>query len=99
MILLIYRKDDILPGLGDTFTFTLSITELLNALNIDFRLAPSLLHAAIVLHTGPLILAANNAIFTFTTEAYATVKWLDSHGQTNMKSFPLVSGSLPMAFP
>ncbi|KAG0174616.1 hypothetical protein DFQ28_007647 [Apophysomyces sp. BC1034] len=84
-----------LPGLGDTFTFAPPTTELLNALNMDFRLCPSLLHAVAVLHTGSLIITTNNALFTLTVEAYSRAKYLDSHGETNMKSFPSFYGSLP----
>lgn len=84
-----------LPGIDDAFTFAPPTTELLDALNTDFRLCPSLLHAVAILRTGSLIITTDNAILTLTAEVYARAKCLDSHGETNMKSLPSFTNLFP----
>ncbi|KAF7729302.1 hypothetical protein EC973_004558 [Apophysomyces ossiformis] len=82
-----------LPRLIDTFAFTEATTELIECLNLDFRISPSLLHAVAVLHTGCIIVDEYNIVFTLTAEVYSRSKSLDAHGETNLKSIPLPDSS------
>lgn len=78
-----------LPGLIDTFAFTEATTEVIECLNLDFRLSPSLLHAVAALHTGCVIVDEYNLVFMLTAEVYSRSKSLDAHAKTNLKSIPL----------
>jgi hypothetical protein len=78
-----------LPGLIDAFAFTEATTEVIECLNLDFRLSPSLLHAVAALHTGCVIVDEYNLVFTLTAEVYSRSKSLDAHAEKNPKSIPL----------
>ncbi|KAI9483905.1 MAG: hypothetical protein EXX96DRAFT_616860 [Benjaminiella poitrasii] len=78
-----------LSGLLDATEFAPPSTQLLDAINIDFKICPALLHAVAVLHTGCLIVNRSNTLLTLTAEVYSRAKSLDVHGESNMKSIPL----------
>lgn len=81
-----------LPGILDRGDYQEPTTELIENLNYDFRLCPTLLHAVAMLHTGCLIMH-KDLIFVVTVEVYGQAKSIDIHAETSLKSFPSVSGS------
>lgn len=78
-----------LARLIDTFAFTEATIELIECLNLDFRISSSLLDAVAVLHAGCIIVDEYNLVFTLTTEVYSSSKSLDAHAETNLRSIPL----------
>jgi hypothetical protein len=66
--------------------------ELLQYLNFDFRLQPSLLHAVTNLHKGALVVD-KEVIFIKVVEGYSRGKAMDIHAETNLKSVSTPSNS------
>lgn len=61
------------------------ILEILQHLNFDFRLRPSLLHAVENLHRGSIVVG-KEVIFIMDVEAYGRERACHIHAETNLKS-------------
>jgi hypothetical protein len=74
--------------LNNAFEFLSPTEELIEVLNMDFRIWPSLLHAVSVLHAGSLVMMDHNVLLALMAKVYSGSKTLDIHSESNQKPIP-----------
>jgi hypothetical protein len=77
----------------DNITFVEASKALIDFLNMDLRLCPSLLHAMAALYTGCIIVDGPNIVFVRTAEAYARTKSVNAHVETSLKLMPILGAT------